>query len=285
MSRQPRIDVPNGYHHVVGKGVNGQLVFFSDTDRLEFGRLLAEVHDRHGVLVFAYCLMDNHFHLIVHCPDGGLSAVMQHLCGVFARHVNERVGREGHLFGSRFYSGAIDSDRFLLTAIRYVERNALDLPGIDAVDQYRWSSHRANADLRRGPEWLASEQVLNYFASTDSYRRFIGRSGRTNEAPNLNLGEIELIVPLMISIHATESLSRVHLTRTVAVLLIDSMNHDNRLRGLAALGLTTARSAAQSVRRAHRRLERDPGIAHIVAAARSLLLDAVHGRDDIPRTA
>src|SRR6056297_2779503 len=77
MGRPPRIDAPGLTHHVFNRGGNRQIVFRSDDDRLEFGRLLGEISDIFGVRLLAYCLMDNHYHLIVQCPDGGLSDAMQ----------------------------------------------------------------------------------------------------------------------------------------------------------------------------------------------------------------
>ena len=118
MGRQTRTDRQDGWHHVVNRGVARMATFHDDADRVEFGRLLAVGHDRFGVEVHAYCLMTNHFHLVLHCPDGGLSEYMQLLTSVHARHVNDRAGRDGPLYRGRFASRHIRDGRYLRNAVR-----------------------------------------------------------------------------------------------------------------------------------------------------------------------
>ena len=79
-------------------------MFFADEDRIEFGRVLGEIHERFGVETLAYCLVPNHYHLLLRCPDGGLSAAMQHLGSTFTRRMNDRAGRDGPLFRGRFHA-------------------------------------------------------------------------------------------------------------------------------------------------------------------------------------
>jgi REP element-mobilizing transposase RayT len=145
----------------MNRGVNHQTIFFSDSDRLEFGARLDDIHEKFACEVHAYCLMDNHFHLLLHCPQGGLSAAMQRLSSLFTRHVNDRVARDGPLFRGRFHSRAIVEPGYLLTACRYIHRNPVDL-GV-AIDDYRWSSHRTYLGHRRTPRWLNTSTVLNLF--------------------------------------------------------------------------------------------------------------------------
>ncbi|WP_420453319.1 transposase [Ilumatobacter sp.] len=88
----------------MNRGVDRSTIFHGDADRVEFGRLLGIASDRFTIEVHAYCLMDNHFHLLVRCPESGLSDFVQLLTSTFARFVNRRTDRVGHLFGSRFTS-------------------------------------------------------------------------------------------------------------------------------------------------------------------------------------
>lgn len=99
MPRPLRIDVEDGWNHVMNRGIDHGDVFFADTDRIEFGQRLGDVFDRFGIRTHAYCLMDNHFHLLLHCPEGRLSDAMQRLGSLYTRHVNDRLGRDGALFG------------------------------------------------------------------------------------------------------------------------------------------------------------------------------------------
>lgn len=172
MGRRPRTDVEGGIHHVMNRGVDHQQIFFADADRVEFGRLLGEIHTKWGVETLAYCLMDNHCHLILHTPDGQLSEAMQYLGLVYTRHTNDRVGRDGPICRGRFASMLITTDSYLLQATRYVHRNALDLPGVRRPDGYRWSSYRAYLGHRRRPPFLNTGPVLEL---VDGDRRALAR--------------------------------------------------------------------------------------------------------------
>jgi REP element-mobilizing transposase RayT len=147
----------------MNRGVARGDAFFGDVDRVEFLRLLGTSAMRHQIEVHAYCLMPNHFHLVVHCPDGELSTFVQLLVSVYTRHVNERIGRDGPLFRGRFRSRSIDDDVYLRAAVRYVHRNALALPGVGATDRYRWSTHRTYLGFRETPPWLQTDVVLSMF--------------------------------------------------------------------------------------------------------------------------
>lgn len=128
MGRTLRPDRPGGWHHVVNRGVDHQPIFFDDSDRVDFGRLLGVGHDRFGVEVHAYCLMTNHFHLLVHCPCGGLSGFMHDVTATFTRHVNDRLGRDGSLVRGRFRSFTVDSDAYVLCVTRYIHRTRSTSP-------------------------------------------------------------------------------------------------------------------------------------------------------------
>jgi len=147
----------------MNRGIAHSDVFLSDDDRVSFGQQLADIHTRFGVEIHAYCLMDNHYHLLVHCPDGQLSAAMQRLGSVYTRHVNDRVGRDGPLFRGRFHSRSVISDEQLLATVRYIHRNPLDLPGVSDLGQYRWSSHRTYLGHRRIPPWMRIDVALGFF--------------------------------------------------------------------------------------------------------------------------
>jgi REP element-mobilizing transposase RayT len=154
----------------MNRGVARHKTFFSDIDRVEFGRLLGVAGERCGVEIHAYCLMPNHYHLVLRCPDGGLSDFVQYLASVYTRHTNERLGRDGPLFRGRFRSRPIDEDAYLLAAVRYVHRNPLSLASVGAVEAYRWSSHRSYLRYRKPPPWLSTDVVLGMFG--DDVGRF-----------------------------------------------------------------------------------------------------------------
>lgn len=173
MGRAPRVDIEDGCYHVMNRGAAKQTTFYCDPDRVEFGRLLGVGYDRFGVVVHAYCLMTNHFHLLVHCPKGGLSDYMHLVGSTFVRHVNERAGRDGPLFRGRFRSIVVLDDRQLLATTRYIHRNALALPGVATADQYRWSSHRTYLGCRRQPHWMRTDVVLSHFDDVRGFDDFV----------------------------------------------------------------------------------------------------------------
>jgi putative transposase len=160
MGRAVRRDVEGGWHHVMNRGADRDRIFFTKGDGLAFERFLAEGTERFGVEVHAYCLMPNHFHLLLHCPNGGLSSFMQRLGSNDSRRINARSGDDGPLFRSRFRSLLIDSPQYLAQAGRYIHRNPLELsPPIDIVS-YRWSSLRFHAGLEPPPSWLYTSTLL-----------------------------------------------------------------------------------------------------------------------------
>jgi REP element-mobilizing transposase RayT len=192
MARPLRIDLDGGWSHVMNRGADRRAVFFDDSDRIEFGARLADIHDRFGVETHAYCLMTTHYHVLLHCPDGGLSDAMQRLGSMYTRHVNDRLGRDGALFRGRFHSRHIVSDAHLLAAARYIHRNALDLPGVDRVERYRWSSHRAYVGYRIVPPWLRTDVVLGHFGNdTEAFARFVERSDDSDARLQPTAAELE----------------------------------------------------------------------------------------------
>ena len=163
MGRPHRIDQLDGWHHVMNRGAARQAIFQTDRDRVEFERLLGVGHQRFGVEVHAYCLMSNHFHLLMHCPGGGLSDYMHQLGSVFTRHHNERVGRDGSLFRGRFHAIPVHTDDYRLHVARYIHRNPLDIDPSPPLDRYHWSSHRVYLGNRRRPEWMRTDVILGWF--------------------------------------------------------------------------------------------------------------------------
>jgi len=178
VARPLREVVPGGIYHVASRGNNRQPVYWEDDDRSDFLRLVDEAARRWEWIVLTYCLMPNHFHLIVHVPECGLSEGMQYLNGGYARRTNGRYGRTGHLFRNRFWSKFIESDSQLLGTIRYVVLNPVRAGLCSAPELWRWSSHRACAGLDEAPRFLAVDYVHAFFGKRRAeaclaYRRFV----------------------------------------------------------------------------------------------------------------
>src|SRR5579871_1289589 len=119
MPRAPRTVEPDGIYHLTSRGNNGRVIFTEPTDRARFLVFLERVAQEHQWIVLAYCLMDNHVHLLVRVPEADVSAGMQQLLGTYSRWSNLRYDQYGHVFVNRFRDRPIESDSHLLEAARY----------------------------------------------------------------------------------------------------------------------------------------------------------------------
>jgi putative transposase len=174
MPRTSRPNAPGSWHHVMNRGADRQDVFFADDDFHKFEWLLGDAMAAHCVEVHAYCLMTNHFHLLLHCPIAGLSEVMQSIQFRYAQWFNHRYDRDGPVFRGRFRSVLIQSNEQLAAAGRYVHRNPLDLLRREALAAYRWSSLGPYLGVRRPPDWLRTDELLAPFGGDlDRFRRFV----------------------------------------------------------------------------------------------------------------
>jgi len=169
--RAPRSQVANGLYHVTARGNRGDAIFTSEHDRRRFLELLAQTTLDCGWRCVAYCLMTNHFHLIVATPEPNLSKGMHALNGIYARWFNWRHGFEGHLFQRRYHAALIESDHHMLEACRYVLLNPVRARLSPSPAAWRWSSYRATAGLAPRPPFLAASLILSYFGSDEAKAR------------------------------------------------------------------------------------------------------------------
>jgi putative transposase len=166
MARPLRICFPGAVYHVITRGNAQELIVRDDLDREAFFRTLARVIDRFGWLCHSYCLMDNHYHLVVETPQPNLSNGMRQLNGLHAQFFNARYNRCGHVFQSRFRSLLVEKDSYLLSVSRYVVLNPLRAGICDRPEQWPWSSYRATAGLAAAPPFLTTDWLLAQFAPT-----------------------------------------------------------------------------------------------------------------------
>ena len=171
MTRPARLDPDHGWHHVMNRGARRHDVFLTAQDRHLFLRLLVEACRRLGVEIVAYCLMGNHYHLLLHCPEGGLSETMQRLISVYTRAFNKAHGFDGALFRGRFVSKLITSETYAVTASRYIHLNPTDI-GM-RYDEYPWSSYRAYTKAIKRPPWLAQDRILELVGGSTAYRDIV----------------------------------------------------------------------------------------------------------------
>lgn len=175
MSRPLRITYDGAWYHVMNRGLARNLIFFNNEHREIFIQLLAEINKRYQIEIHAYCLMNNHYHLLIRTPLGNISRAMRHLDGVFTQRVNNLVKRDGPLFRGRYKAILVQADEYLLRLSRYIHLNPVKAKLVTASEQFNWSSYRAYL-FGDEPCWLYTTEVLNHFDSNFKrceYRNFV----------------------------------------------------------------------------------------------------------------
>jgi putative transposase len=175
MARPLRLHIPNAFHHVMSRGNAKQVIFTGSPDYEHFLALLATASSRFGVRCLAYCLMPNHFHLLLQPDTHPLSRMMQQLNSGYSQWFNRRHGRVGHVLQGRFKGPLVDRDEYFLQVLRYIVLNPVEAGLVDGPAAWRWSSYRATAGLDEVPGFLALDDVWDMFAASgcESQRRFV----------------------------------------------------------------------------------------------------------------
>lgn len=173
MSRPLRIEYLGAVYHVMNRGNSRQKTFLSKDDYQTFLNTLAETHDLWDIEVFAYCLMENHYHLCLRTPQGNLSRIMRHLGGLYTQRFNRAHGRDGVLFRGRYKAIVVDADEYLASVVRYIHLNPVEAGLAKTPEQYPWSSHAVYLKLRQAPAWLKVQEVLGRFGSIKEYQKFV----------------------------------------------------------------------------------------------------------------
>ncbi len=172
MPRPLRIQFDNAYYHVINRGLDKRDIFLNDKGHQIFLEILAESCETFGVMVHAYCLMSNHYHLLLQTPKGNLSKFMQRINGLYTRRFNKFVGGDGPIFRGRFKSKLVEEERYLLTLSRYIHRNPIDF--VKSLADYRWSSYPAYLGLNECPVWLNTNFTMELFnMDKKSYQGFV----------------------------------------------------------------------------------------------------------------
>lgn len=164
MSRPLRIEFNGGLYHITSRGDRSEDIYADDVDRSAWLQVLDEVCRRFNWVVHAYCLMSNHYHLLLQTPEGNLSAGMRQLNGVYTQRVNRRHGRAGHVFQGRYKAILVDSDAHLLELARYIVLNPVRAGMVKSASDWRWSSYAVMVGSQAAPPWMAVDAMLAQFA-------------------------------------------------------------------------------------------------------------------------
>jgi len=173
MPRKPRTELAGGVHHVFARGNNRQLIYFDDADRSSYLAMLARAIASRQWRCLAFCLMDNHMHLLIETPLPNLAAGMQWLHGRFAEQFNARHGRSGHVFQGRYGSVLLQTESHLWTVVAYMARNPVAAGLCARPADWPWSSHRAVVGDAALP-WLDHERLLSHYDALggEPWRRY-----------------------------------------------------------------------------------------------------------------
>lgn len=184
MARRNRIRFPGATYHVMSRGNRKSFTFVDDVDRRRFLKILAIALERYRAICYAYCLMGNHVHLVIHTPRPNISRVMQYVSGEYAKYCNRRHHWTGHLYEGRFKGIVIEDTTYLGNAIAYVARNPIEAQLVTDAAEWKWSSYRASMGRCACPTYLCLDWLPRLFtASTvaESRRLF---SAAVHKAPD-----------------------------------------------------------------------------------------------------
>jgi REP element-mobilizing transposase RayT len=163
MARPLRVEYPGAYYHVINRGNNQEKIFKNDRDKEKFLEYLAKANQRFSIIIHTYCLMSNHFHLLVETPDPNLSMAMQWINVSYATYFNRKRGRHGHLFQGRFKAILIDADEYLKHLSRYIHLNPVRAKIVAIPSKYQWSSYAAFIGKLKTPSFLETDWLLSNF--------------------------------------------------------------------------------------------------------------------------
>lgn len=178
MARPLRIEYPGAIYHITARGNTRADIYLQDRDRTIFLELLGNICGRYHWSCYAWCLMTNHYHLVLETAEPNLSRGMRQLNGIYAQTFNRRHRRVGHLFQGPFKSILVDRDSYLLEVIRYVILNPVRARMVKAAGQYPWSNYREMIGKSEPPEWLNRDWILSQYgkrtgSAQQSFIKFI----------------------------------------------------------------------------------------------------------------
>jgi len=178
MARPLRIEYPNALYHVTSRGDRQENIYEQDGDYRLFLKTLDHVCTRYNWHCHAYCLMTNHYHLMIETPDANLSKGMRQLNGLYTQRFNHSHQRVGHVFQGRYKAIHVEKDSYLLALSRYIVLNPVRANMVKLPRQWIWSSYRATTGEVSAPSWLTTEWILSQFgtrlkAAQQSYRAFV----------------------------------------------------------------------------------------------------------------
>lgn len=191
MARPLRLEFAGALYHVTSRGDRREAIYEDDADRHMFLSLFDQVCEAHNWLCHAYCLMGNHYHILIETPDANLSQGMRQLNGMYTQRFNHTHGKVGHVFQGRYQAILVEKQAYLLELARYIVLNPVRAGMVRAAKDWRWSSYRATVGQSASPSCLTTDWLLAAFGvrkaeAIECYKRFVGE-GKGQSSPWLIL--------------------------------------------------------------------------------------------------
>lgn len=178
MARPLRVEYPGAFYHVINRGNAGENLFKGIRDREKFLEYLETAIERFSLKIYTYCLMTNHFHVLLETRLPNLSQAIQWVNVSYAGYFNRKYQRNGHLFQGRFKSILVDADEYLKQLSRYIHLNPVRANLVEHPDEYKWSSYSTITGKTKEPAWLESAWLLSQFGTQrkqaiTNYKKFV----------------------------------------------------------------------------------------------------------------
>ena len=178
MARPLRIEYADAFYHITSRGNERKDIFKTRKDREQFLSYLESAAERYNAVIHAYCLMNNHYHLLLQTPLGNLSQIMRHINGAYTTYYNVKKQRTGHLLQGRYKALLVDMDAYAQELSRYIHLNPVRAGIVERPEEYLWSSYRYYINMDSKPKWLHTGFILSYFnrvigKAQREYRRFV----------------------------------------------------------------------------------------------------------------
>jgi len=250
MARPLRLELSGGFYHVTSRGDGREDIYLSDADRLAWLEIFAQVCRRFNWVCYAWCQMNNHYHLLIETPDANLSQGMRQLNGVYTQRFNRSHARVGHVFQGRYKAILVERDGYLLELARYVVLNPLRAGMVKRLERWPWSSYLATCGQAAAPAWLHTDWLLAQFGKRRAtairdYIQFVHEGARLPSVwgqlrGQIYLGSEKFVAKMQVQIEqkpALEEIPRVQ-RRLLAQSLKDFESKHPRKEAMALAFLT-----------------------------------------------
>ena len=165
MARPLRIEYPNAFYHITSRGNERRPIFRAKENYERFIGYLESATERYGAQIHCFCLMPNHYHLLLETPRGNLQAILHHLNTAYTNYFNRKTGRVGHLFQGRYRAILVEKDSYALELSRYIHLNPVKSKLVDHPSRYPWSSYLTYTGKPQGWDWLRTDFILDQMSS------------------------------------------------------------------------------------------------------------------------